>query len=74
MMANELPEERAKLVQKLWKNIVSCKINLHAGHYDALLATYSENGVNISPEQFLADMIEKRCHPTRYEILRAFAN
>lgn len=69
-MSNELPEERTKLLVKLWMLLQSSAVDLGISHYDALLKAYANNNFAIEPEQFLADIKAKGLTPTRSNVLK----
>lgn len=73
-MVNELPAQRAKLVKKLWAQLESSMVHFDILHYNALLKAHSDNDVNISPEQFLTGIKERRLNPSPCETPIAFVN
>jgi leucine-rich PPR motif-containing protein len=47
------PEERTKIVERVWKLLEETGVTLDVSHYNALLRAHVENDHQFSPTQFL---------------------
>lgn len=65
LVPEELPEERTRLVQQIWKSLTSRGVPMDISHYNALLRVYIENEHDFSPSDFLKELEEKGLEPNR---------
>ncbi|XP_077286050.1 bicoid stability factor [Arctopsyche grandis] len=74
LVPEELPEERTKLAEKIWKIFSKKDVPLDVSHYNALLRVYIENNQYICSDTFLKTLEEKGLEPNRVTYQRLMWN
>lgn len=64
-MAEEPPEVRSKLFESLRSALSKLQVKFNVSHYNAVLKTNLDNGISISPVQFLEDIKANDVAPNR---------
>ncbi|XP_050542701.1 leucine-rich PPR motif-containing protein, mitochondrial-like isoform X8 [Daktulosphaira vitifoliae] len=65
LLPDELPENRTKLVQKIWTTLNNLDVPMDISHYNTLLKVYLENDYQFSPTDFIEDLNSKGIVPNR---------
>lgn len=60
-----MPEERSRMVQDVWSEIIRMKCVLLTTHFNALLEVYIENDYPFCEDEFLKSMEETELKPNR---------
>lgn len=62
-MSQELPQNRQKLLEKIWTDLFQSKVDIK--FYNALLQVYIENDHKFSPYEFVTELKAKSVVPDR---------